>query len=131
MRAHTLTIPIQRPAADVYRYLIELDNMDGWLQLGPSRRRMINGRRVLLFDTPEGQVRVVVAQENAHFVLDYAVWLEGRQLRSVGARVLAHGDSCVLVHTALQQPGVADEAFNSEQAWLETDLLVLKSLLES
>ncbi|WP_137153144.1 SRPBCC family protein [Devosia sp. FKR38] len=131
LRAHTLTIAIRRPAAEVYRFLVDPDNFGDWLQLGIAERRVEMGRPQLLFDMPEGRVRVELTAENSHFVLDYAVWFGTQLQRLVGVRVLANGDSCVLVHTAMQQPGVTTEAFDSEQAWLETDLLVLKSLLES
>jgi hypothetical protein len=35
------------------------------------------------------------------------------------------------VHTSVQQPGIDDAQFDSEEEWMRSDLLVLKSLLDA
>ena len=127
--AHTVTIGIERPARDVYRFLTSVQALVEWLQLGAFTVQEGGDPRLLEFETDRGTVKIDMTADNQD-VLDYGHWQDGQPLRKGAVRVLQHGEGCVLVHTGLQQPGVSAEAFVSEQTWIETDLQVLKSLLE-
>ncbi|WP_224703533.1 hypothetical protein [Devosia aquimaris] len=129
LRAHTLTLLIERPAREVYRFLTTVEALIDWLQLTDVALRPEEDARLVQFDTAQGPVRIDLTAENRQ-VIDYSHWQGGRPVRMGYVRVIEHGEGCVLVHTGLQQPGVSAEEFVSEQNWVETDLLVLKSLLE-
>ena len=129
LRAHTLTLLIERPAREVYRFLTTVEALIDWLQLTDVALRPEEDARLVQFDTAQGPVRIDLTAESRQ-VIDYSHWQGGRPVRMGCVRVIEHGEGCVLVHTGLQQPGVSAEEFVSEQNWVETDLLVLKSLLE-
>jgi hypothetical protein len=131
LKARTLTVQIARPAAKVYDYLVNPANLGGWTTVQNGRPVPGAGPLVWAFDGPRGSVLVHFTPPNPFFMLDY--WLEAQGIRTHSAhvRIIANGAGSVLTHTSVQQPGIPDEAFASEEEWMWSDLLVLKSLLES
>jgi len=45
-------------------------------------------------------------------------------------RAISNGDATDVVFTLFRQPGITDEQFAADAAWVERDLAALKNLLE-
>lgn len=130
LQARTLTVPIQRPIEDVYEFLVEPANLARWTTVEPARRRPEQGPLVWSFVGRYGEVFIHLTPVNPFFVLDYEVRRGPQTIHAASVRLIRNGVGTVLIHTSVQQPLVSDDAFSSEAEWLQSDLLVLKSLLE-
>jgi hypothetical protein len=67
---------------------------------------------------------------NPFYVLDYRMQVGPQVIHAAHVRVIRNGAGTVLTHTSVQQPLVSDEMFASEEEWMMSDLLVLKTLME-
>ena len=131
LKARTLTIEIDRPAEDVYRFLAEPGNLASWTMVQNGRPAPSVGPNCWAFDGPRGAVIVHFTPANPFFVLDYRLQVGPQITHSSHVRVIPNGDGAVLTHTSVQQPLVTDAMFASEGEWMMSDLLVLKTLMES
>ena len=130
LKARTLTVLIQRPVEDVYAFLVEPANLARWTTVDPGQRRPEQGPLVWSFSGPYGDVFIHFTPSNPFFVLDYAVRRGPQTIHAASVRLIRNGGGTVLIHTSVQQPLVSDDSFASEAEWVQSDLLVLKSLLE-
>lgn len=131
LKARTLTVQIARPIEKVYAYLVDPANLAGWTMVSNGQEHPEAGPLVWSFDGPRGTVMVHFTPPNVFNVLDYALYSHGIKTQSAHVRLIANGEGTVLTHTSVQQPMVPDDAFASEEEWMLSDLLVLKSLLET
>lgn len=131
LKARTLTVQIARPVEEVYAYLLDPANLAGWTMVEGGRPVPEAGPLAWAFDGPRGTVLARFTPANPFFVLDYALHAGGQQTHSAHVRLIPNGAGTVLTHTSVQQPMISDAAFESEEEWLLSDLLVLKSLLEA
>ncbi|MBS3847180.1 hypothetical protein PSC71_02475 [Devosia sp. J2-20] len=131
LKARTLTVLINRPIQDVYDFLVEPANLARWTLVGPGQAEPEEGPLVWSFDGPHGLVLVRFTPRNAFFVLDYSLQSGPHVWQSSSVRLIRNGNGCVLTHTSVQQPLVSDAVFASEEEWLYSDLLVLKTLMET
>ncbi len=131
LKARTLTVLINRPIQDVYDFLVEPANLARWTMVGPGQEEPEEGPLVWSFDGPRGLVLVRFTPPNAFFVLDYSLQSGPHVWQSSSVRLIRNGNGCVLTHTSVQQPLVSDAVFASEEEWLYSDLLVLKTLMET
>ncbi|MGV8831399.1 MAG: SRPBCC family protein [Devosia sp.] len=130
LKARTLTVLINRPVDDVYGFLVDPSNLASWTMVGPGRPEPAEGPLVWSFDGPRGSVLVRFTPPNRFHVLDYSLQSGPHVWQSSSVRLIRNGNGCVLTHTSVQQPMVSNEAFASEEEWMQADLLVLKSLME-
>jgi len=131
LKARTLTVLINRPIQDVYDFLVEPANLARWTLVGPGQAEPEEGPLVWSFDGPHGLVLVRFTPRNAFFVLDYSLQSGPHVWQSSSVRLIRNGNGCVLTHTSVQQSLVSDAVFASEEEWLYSDLLVLKTLMET
>lgn len=126
--ARTLSVSINRPAAEAYAFLAVPENFARWASgLGSTLRRDGADWRV---DTPEGPATVRFSDPNARGVLDHAVLMQGRSIY-VPLRVATKDAGCELVLTLYRQPGMSDEQFAADAQWVLRDLETAKRLLEA
>jgi len=131
LKSRTLSVQILRPRAPIYAYLANPANLANWTMVKGGTRVPEAGPLVWSFDGPRGKVLVHFTPLNEHFILDYRV-VAGEQVTQVAyVRLLENGEGTELVHTSVQQPGITDAQFDSEEEWMRSDLLVLKSLLDA
>lgn len=129
-RSETISIAIDCPFQDVYEFLAEPLNLPTWWSnLGGSIRH--SGGSDWVSDTSEGPVVIRFAPRNAYGVLDHAIFREGETAVTTPTRVFANDDGAEITYTLFQRPGISDAVFASELEWVRSDLLALKSLLES
>jgi len=130
LKARTLTVEISRPPEDVYNFLVEPANLAHWTLVQNGRRHPVAGPNSWAFDGPRGTVVVNFTAANPYFVLDYTMQVGSHVTHSAHVRVIRNGAGTVLTHTSVQQPLVSDASFASEEEWMLSDLLVLKTLME-
>lgn len=130
LKTRTLTVEINRPIEEVYAFLVEPANLMRWTQVSGGRPEPLKGLRAWSFTGPRGAVLVHFTARNAYHVLDYTVQTSPEFSQTASVRLIRNGSGCVLTHTSVQHQLVSDEAFDSELEWLNSDLLVLKTLME-
>jgi hypothetical protein len=125
----TLSVSINRSAAEAYEFLSVPENFATWASgLGRSLREEGSD---WIAETPEGPARVCFAERNAYGVLDHSVTLPRGTSVYVPLRVVPKGEGCELVLTLFRQPGMSDEKFAADAEWVMRDLLAAKRLLEA
>ncbi len=129
-RSMTITVSIARPFEEVYEFLAEPLNLPTWtVAIERIEHRRGNDWAAA---TPEGEIIIRYATRNKHGVLDYSVRRPGEsEAYIIPLRVFANDDGAELTFTHYQRRGMSDELFNSEAEWVRSDLLTLKTLLET
>ena len=127
--ARLLHVTINRSVQDTYRFLADPANMPQWASGLGNGIAQIDGK--WLTNTPEGKLEVRFAPANDFGVLDHEVVPASGASIFIPMRVVANGDGCELTFTLFRQPGMSDEKFNEDTAWVTRDLEALKTLLEA
>ncbi len=84
-----------------------------------------------LADGPAGKLRLRFAPPNKLGVLDHWVTTETGEEVYIPLRAVANGESCEVIFTLFRLPGMDDEKFAADAAWVMGDLQKLKDLLEA
>ncbi|EJL88595.1 Polyketide cyclase / dehydrase and lipid transport [Herbaspirillum sp. CF444] len=124
-----LHVTIERRLQDVYDFLADPANMPQWASGLGKGIEQIDGK--WLADTPEGKLEVRFAPANDVGVLDHEVVTTSGESVFIPMRVVANGDGCELTFILFRQPGMSDDKFNEDTAWVTRDLETLKTLLEA
>ncbi len=124
-----LHVTIERRLQVVYDFLADPANMPQWASGLGKGIEQIDGK--WLADTPEGKLEVRFAPANDLGVLDHEVVTASGESVFIPMRVVANGDGCELTFTLFRQPGMSDDKFNEDTAWVTRDLETLKTLLEA
>lgn len=125
--SRTVTIAIARPLQRVYEFLAEPRNLPRWAS-GP----LANYRQVGAHEwEADGPVRVRFTPVNRFGIVDFSITPSTMFSQMTPARVYTNGEGAELAITLFQLDGISDEQFASDCAWLEADLQVLKTYLES
>jgi Polyketide cyclase / dehydrase and lipid transport. len=129
--SRTISLAIARPYELVYAFLCDPRNLDRWTNgvleapvepLGGRRwRTRFSGQEIVLTMTPP----------NPYGVLDLTVTGPKAPPRICRARLFPNGGGCEICFTLIQHPDEDDGVFASEAEWVRTDLVVLKTYLES
>ncbi|TAK81264.1 MAG: SRPBCC family protein [Betaproteobacteria bacterium] len=124
----TLSVFIERPAAEAYEFLSVPENFAKWASgLAGSLRRDGDD---WIADTPQGPARVRFSDRNSRGVLDHSVTLPDGATVFVPLRIVPKGEACELILTLNRQPGMSDEKFAADAQWVMRDLNAAKSILE-
>ena len=128
-RSHLIHFSIERPVDEVYAFLADPRNYAKWAAVdGPMMRGSASD---WFIQTPFGRRIVRFSEPNAFGVLDHSVFAEGEEPVVMPMRVAANGDGTELTFIFYQRDTMTDEQFASTIEWVQTDLLTLRSLLES
>ena len=130
-RSHTISLQIDYPYDDAYRFLADPLNYGTWAAVEQDSYRPLDngdwegvtafgGKRHFRFTSP-----------NPHGVLDHAVFVPGEPLLWTPMRVTPNEEGTELSFTFYQRPGMSEAEFLSAIEWITTDFLTLKSLLEA
>ncbi|HEV7274767.1 MAG TPA: SRPBCC family protein [Devosiaceae bacterium] len=125
----TISLPIARPLAEVYEFLLEPRNYPRWAAALSGGLEHVEGRDWRA-ETPYGTVTMRFSERNAFGVFDHSVFGEGEEPMTRRARVVPNGDGCELLYTMFKRDEQSVEAFESEVEWTATELAVLKTYLE-
>ena len=123
-----LSVSIDRAAAEAYEFLSRPENFPQWASgLGASLRQ---AGADWIAETPDGPATVCFTERNSRGVLDHSVHLPRGGSVYVPLRVVASGGGCELVLTLFRLPGVSEEKFAADAAWVMRDLQAAKRILE-
>ena len=126
--ARKLSVSIDRAAAEAYEFLSLPENFPKWASgLGASLRR---AGADWIAETADGPATVCFTERNSRGVLDHSVKLPRGGSVYVPLRVLANGEGCELVLTLFRLPGMSNEKFAADAAWVMRDLQTAKRILE-
>lgn len=126
--ARQLSVSIRRAAAEAYEFLSLPENFPKWASgLGASLRK---AGADWIAETADGPATVCFTEHNSRGVLDHSVKLPRRGSVYVPLRVIASDDGCELVLTLFRLPGMSDEKFAADAAWVMRDLQAAKRILE-
>jgi hypothetical protein len=132
-RTDLISIYIDRPFAPVYDFLVDPANLLRWMpSLGPVLRH-VSGNEWVAENPhwPPGPLMLRFTPRNRYGVLDVVTTSARMGILTTPCRLVHNGLGCEIIYLLRQFTGLSDEAFASEQEWLRSDLLALKTLLEA
>ncbi|WP_421758824.1 hypothetical protein [Devosia sp.] len=126
-----IKVTIGRSFADAYAFLSDLRNLALWGGIDPGTeiKALEDGAWGVQIDGASLSLRTTAS--NGYGVLDVDTTLPGTAgvFRNF-ARLTPNQDGCDYVFCHIAAPGISAEQFDSQNAWIEADLLRLKSYLE-
>ena len=124
-----LSVSIDRPAAEAYEFLSSPENFTMWASgLGASLQK-VDGEWIV--QTTQGSARVRFSERNRFGVLDHSVTRADGSGVYVPLRLVPKRAGCELVLTLVRRPGMSEEEFAADAAWVLRDLQAAKRILES
>ena len=127
--ARHIAVSIDRPAAEVYAFASNPQNLPKWAAGVSSGVRKQGGAWIT--DSPMGPVTIAFAPENSFGVLDHDVTLPDGTVFANPMRVFPNADGCEVIFTLLRRPAMTDEEYAADGHAIETDLRTLKTLMET
>ena len=119
---------INRPAGEVYEYVLAPANLPQWARGLGSSVEKIDDRWFVT--TSEGRVGFAFVPRNDYGVLDHYVTSPSGEVVCNPMRVIADEPGCEAVFTLRRPPGMIDEDFGADAGAVAADLARLKQLLE-
>jgi hypothetical protein len=123
-----LSTQVERPAAEVYAYVVNPANLPNWATGLSGSIEQRDGR--WFAESPMGDIEVRFVPENPYFVLDHEVRLSDGTTFNNPMRVIDHGTGCEVVFTLLRRSDQSDDDYEADATTIRTDLAILKELLE-
>ena len=121
---------INRPAAEVYRFASNPENLPRWAA-GLAEGEVIRVGDNWVVRSPMGQVTVEFSPTNEFGVLDHVVTMPSGEPVFNPLRVVPAGPQwSQVVFTLRRRPGMSDVEFIADGAAVKTDLATLKKVLE-
>ena len=124
-----ISIYIERPAAEVYAYVMNPENLPNWAAGLSGSIQNRDGR--WFAQSPMGEIEVIFVPENPYFVADHDVKLSDGTTFNNPMRVIAHGTGCEVVFTLRRQLDRSEAEQEADATQIRRDLATLKELLES
>ena len=125
----TISVSIDRDWRAVYAFTARAENLARWAAgLGSGLVKQGEEWRA---EGPDGPVRFRIAAPNELGIADHFVTTADGAEISVPIRVMANGTGAEVALTLFRQPGMTDEIFARDAAWVTRDLATLKSILEA
>lgn len=128
LASETLTVDISRPAAEVYHFASNPENMPDWAAAFVESVEKLEGDWIAT--TPNGQVKIRFVEQNPYGILDHYVTVAPGQEIHVPMRVIPNGSGSQVLFTLFRQAGMTDQRFADDRAMVERDLQTLKRVLE-
>jgi hypothetical protein len=126
--AKHISVSINRPAAQVYEFASNPENLPKWAAgLSGSIRKIDED---WIAESPMGRVKVKFAEKNQFGVLDHDVTLPSGGKVYNPMRVFPNNDGSELIFTLYRRPEMSDQEFAQDAKAVEKDLAKLKALLE-
>jgi hypothetical protein len=125
----SVSISINRPPDEVYRYLANGQNFPQW---APNFCRSIKkiGSGEWIADTTMGALKVRFVPDNEFRVADHYVTLSSGEEIQNPIRVLPNGTGSEVVFVVFRRAGLSDEEFRADWGTVQKDLEALKRVLK-
>jgi hypothetical protein len=129
MQTTTISVTIERPPDEVYKFVREATNFPRYTTLFKAVKPA--GPDNWIADTDQGEMALRFAPQNSFRILDHHVQLRPDLEVLNHMRVLPNADGAEVLFTLFQRPGMSDAEFAEDHRAVQTDLRKLKSILES
>lgn len=130
LEAKTISVSISCPWKTLYETIWQPEFFLKWAS-GLAESTLEKDGDRWLAKGPEGMVRIRFTAWNEFGVMDHYVDVGADQEVCVPMRVIPNAQGAEVLFTLYRQPGMTEEKFNVDAAWVAKDLTTLKSLLES
>lgn len=123
-----MSISVDRDPDDVYSYVCDPRHLPEWApRFAKSVHQEGSGWVV---ETADGPMGIAFVPANRFGVLDHRVTADDGLDSLNPMRVIANGDGSEVLFTLFQPPGVANDRFRRDLRVVESDLRMLKRVLE-
>ena len=131
MQSRHISVWINRPATEVYRYAADPRHLPYWAA-GLAQGQVTQVGEIWVVQSPMGEVTVEFSPANDLGVLDHVVTVPGAEPVFNPLRVVPAGpDWCEVVFTLRRRSGMSDAEYQADADAVAADLATLKRLLES
>lgn len=131
LEGHLISLPIARTFQAANAFLADPWNYAKWAAIEPDSFCHV-GELVWEAETHFGGTqRVLFCRPNPFGVLDHAVYAPGAEPVMMPIRLVPCGDSCIYTFRFFRRPGVTEMEFRSAIEWVQTDLMVMKQVVET
>jgi carbon monoxide dehydrogenase subunit G len=128
MESRTISVRVDRPIDEAYAFLSQPENFPKWASGLCTSVEQVGGEWIA--QTPTGPMKVRFAPPNGFGVLDHAVIPDDGVEIHVPMRILPSGSGSEVALTLYRQPGMTDEQFDEDAAWVKKDLETMKRVLQ-
>jgi len=130
MHSKTITLPVALAPKLVYEFSANPQNLPQWSPSFCQSVSQENGEWIVE-STSLGAAAVTFVQTNTFGVLDHIVRLSSALEVYNAMRVIPNGSGSEVMFTLFQTSGMTDEQFSDDAAQVESDLRMLKQVLET
>lgn len=123
-----ISVSINRPADEVYRFASKAENFPKWVAFVRSISRQGD---LWIGKTDQGDIRIKWPAPNEFGILDHEVTLTNGQTVNNPMRVIANNKGCEFVFTLFWMPGRTQAEFEEDAKAVAADLQILKEIMES
>lgn len=128
--ARTLSISIASDWRALYEAIWRPETFPKWAS-GLAQSQLRQEGEHWIAQGAEGTVRICFSAHNAYGVMDHWVETESGDSVHIPLRIVENGDGAEVLLTLFRQPGMDDERFETDAAWVRRDLEKLKHLVEN
>lgn len=129
LAAQTISVTIARPWREVYEAIWQPPAFARWAS-GLSDALLEQDGERWRAQGPNGPINIRFTAYNDFGVMDHYVDLGNGEEIYVPLRVIANGSGAEVLLTLFRQPGMSDEQYAADAAWVRRDLLALRGLFE-
>lgn len=129
MESKTLSVSIQCDTKKVYEFVSHLENLPKWATTFCRSIRETKGQWTL--ETPQGPVKVRMAEKNDFGVLDHTASPSPGVEVLVPMRVVPNEQGSEVIFTLFRRPEMSDAQYAQDMGMVEQDLKSLKNILEA
>ncbi|MGE7775523.1 SRPBCC family protein [Chitinophaga sp. NPDC101104] len=127
--AKHISISINKPADQVYRFASDPENFPKWVKFVKSIRP--DTGNAWLAETDLGHIRIDFAPKNEFGVIDHLVTLPDGSTINNPMRVIENAMGSEFIFTLFWMTGRTEKEFTEDAKLVEADLQQLKQILES
>jgi hypothetical protein len=131
LASRTLSISIAKEWRQTYETIWPPQAFTRWASGLTQSKLEFDGEGWWKGEGPEGAIRIRFSEQNGFGVMDHQVSLANGDEIYVPMRVVPNAEGAEVLFTLFRQPGMTDEKFLADAAWVERDLRALKSMLEN
>lgn len=129
MKSKTITMSVAVPAANVYKFASNPENLPLWAPSFCKSISQAGGEWIV--ESPLGAVAIAFVPTNPFGVLDHTVRLPSSLELYNPMRVIQNGNGSEVLFTLFQTASMTEVAYAEDAAHVENDLRMLKEVLES
>lgn len=127
-RTKTLTVSIERPPGEVYRFVSDPRNFPTWVTSFCRSVRRAGDEWIV--ETTQAPVKLRFAAKNDLGVLDHYVTVAAGREILVPMRVIPNASGSEVLFTLFRLPEMSDDEYARDLGMVEADLRTLKDVLE-